>query len=267
MTVAVDPNFKSSLPPRKRARTQEEKEQRRVERILRNRRAAHASREKKRRHVEYLESYVLLMEANLAKLSDNFAAVCNLLPQDKIDSLNLPALQDLTSLKNQIHANMSLNNNSTRGTKSGSVLFGDEEIDDFDSQCDFNVEGTPRIQVKKEESDDVAEAVTPQSKVVVKAEVSLPQLLSTSSSGFFNYLLPVSINSPVNSPIDLQLKTSDSTEAPESFSGSSTSGSMPSTPDMSNHHDDVSMMGPATSAFDVLAQNPAAVLFPRLVVA
>ncbi|KAL6015466.1 transcription factor that binds to CRE motif [Candidozyma auris] len=106
MTVAVDPNFKSSLPPRKRARTQEEKEQRRVERILRNRRAAHASREKKRRHVEYLESYVLSMEANLAKLSDNFAAVCNLLPQDKIDSLNLPALQDLTSLKNQIHANM-----------------------------------------------------------------------------------------------------------------------------------------------------------------
>ncbi|SGZ56279.1 CIC11C00000000665 [Sungouiella intermedia] len=47
MTVSVDPNFKSSLPPRKRAKTEEEKEQRRVERILRNRRAAHASRERR----------------------------------------------------------------------------------------------------------------------------------------------------------------------------------------------------------------------------
>ncbi|GMM29246.1 Hir1 protein [Martiniozyma asiatica (nom. inval.)] len=55
------------LPPRKRARTEEEKEQRRVERILRNRRAAHASREKKRRHVENLEQYVLELEQALLK--------------------------------------------------------------------------------------------------------------------------------------------------------------------------------------------------------
>ncbi|ODQ64593.1 hypothetical protein NADFUDRAFT_71048 [Nadsonia fulvescens var. elongata DSM 6958] len=44
-----------SLPPRKRAKTKDEKEQRRIERIMRNRQAAHASREKKRRHVEELE--------------------------------------------------------------------------------------------------------------------------------------------------------------------------------------------------------------------
>lgn len=44
-----------ALPPRKRAKTEDEKEQRRVERILRNRQAAHASREKKRKHVEDLE--------------------------------------------------------------------------------------------------------------------------------------------------------------------------------------------------------------------
>lgn len=58
----------SSLPPRKRARTQEEKEQRRVERILRNRRAAHASREKKRKHVEHLESHV----GDLEKVVDGY---------------------------------------------------------------------------------------------------------------------------------------------------------------------------------------------------
>lgn len=44
-----------TLPPRKRAKTKDEKEQRRVERIMRNRQAAHASREKKRKHVEELE--------------------------------------------------------------------------------------------------------------------------------------------------------------------------------------------------------------------
>lgn len=44
-----------ALPPRKRAKTENEKEQRRIERIMRNRQAAHASREKKRRHLEDLE--------------------------------------------------------------------------------------------------------------------------------------------------------------------------------------------------------------------
>ncbi|KAK9459557.1 uncharacterized protein V1516DRAFT_680229 [Lipomyces oligophaga] len=44
-----------ALPPRKRAKTAIEKEQRRVERILRNRQAAQSSREKKRRQLEELE--------------------------------------------------------------------------------------------------------------------------------------------------------------------------------------------------------------------
>ncbi|KAL6939855.1 hypothetical protein ACO0RG_003702 [Hanseniaspora osmophila] len=47
-------NFKTSLPPRKKAKTDEEKEQRRIERILRNRKAAHKSREKKRNQLKYL---------------------------------------------------------------------------------------------------------------------------------------------------------------------------------------------------------------------
>ena len=42
-------------PPRKRAKTEDEKEQRRVERVLRNRRAAQSSRERKRQEVEALE--------------------------------------------------------------------------------------------------------------------------------------------------------------------------------------------------------------------
>lgn len=270
MTVAVDPNFKSSLPPRKRARTQEEKEQRRVERILRNRRAAHASREKKRKHVEYLESYVLLLESNLATLSDNYASVANLVSQDKIDGLNLPALQDLTSLKNQIHANMSLVTPGSKPSKMGSVLFGDDDrdCDDMDHHGDFSVEDTPDIQVKKEETDGPAEVAPEDSKSsLLKVEESPLNLLTASPAGYFNYLLPVSINSPVNSPIDLQLKMSESVDLAESYSGSTTSGSMPSTPDMSMQHNEVSMMDSATSAFDTMAQNPAAILSPRLIMA
>jgi hypothetical protein len=52
MTLPLPPG---SLPPRKRAKTKDEKEQRRIERIMRNRQAAHASREKKRKHVDDLE--------------------------------------------------------------------------------------------------------------------------------------------------------------------------------------------------------------------
>ncbi|ODV83527.1 hypothetical protein CANARDRAFT_209154 [[Candida] arabinofermentans NRRL YB-2248] len=68
------------LPPRKRAKTDEEKEQRRVERILRNRRAAHASREKKRRHVEHLEAYVDHLENSIKTFEanhDKFVSIQN----------------------------------------------------------------------------------------------------------------------------------------------------------------------------------------------
>ncbi|KAK9363332.1 hypothetical protein V1504DRAFT_385642 [Lipomyces starkeyi] len=57
------------LPPRKRAKTAIEKEQRRVERILRNRQAAQSSREKKRKQLEELEDInsQLLSENKLAQ--------------------------------------------------------------------------------------------------------------------------------------------------------------------------------------------------------
>jgi len=59
------PEPKTTLPPRKRAKTDDEKEQRRIERIKRNRAAAHNSRERKRQEAENLA--VLLAQAN-AKL-------------------------------------------------------------------------------------------------------------------------------------------------------------------------------------------------------
>lgn len=56
------PEPKTTLPPRKRAKTDDEKEQRRIERIKRNRAAAHNSRERKRQETETLA--VLLARAN-----------------------------------------------------------------------------------------------------------------------------------------------------------------------------------------------------------
>jgi len=49
------PTPTTNLPPRKRAKTEAEKEQRRIERVLRNRAAAQSSRERKRKEVEALE--------------------------------------------------------------------------------------------------------------------------------------------------------------------------------------------------------------------
>ncbi|CAK7234344.1 transcription factor that binds to CRE motif [Sporothrix bragantina] len=64
----VLPEPKTNLPPRKRAKTEDEKEQRRVERVLRNRRAAQSSRERKRLEVEALEIRNRELEEQLAKV-------------------------------------------------------------------------------------------------------------------------------------------------------------------------------------------------------
>lgn len=65
MTLPLPPG---ALPPRKRAKTKDEKEQRRIERIMRNRQAAHASREKKRRHVEDLEKKCVFLSTENGQL-------------------------------------------------------------------------------------------------------------------------------------------------------------------------------------------------------
>lgn len=66
--VITLPLAPGTLPPRKRAKTKDEKEQRRIERIMRNRQAAHASREKKRKHVEELEKKCVSLTSENEKL-------------------------------------------------------------------------------------------------------------------------------------------------------------------------------------------------------
>ncbi|CCH60751.1 hypothetical protein TBLA_0D02470 [Henningerozyma blattae CBS 6284] len=73
--VVIPPDFKFTLPPRKRARTKEEKEQRRIERVLRNRKAAYASREKKRRYIKFLEKRSKIMENIMGKLENRLETI------------------------------------------------------------------------------------------------------------------------------------------------------------------------------------------------
>lgn len=63
----VLPEPKTSLPPRKRAKTEDEKEQRRIERVKRNRLAAHNSRERKRQEYEVLQDQKDQMELEVKR--------------------------------------------------------------------------------------------------------------------------------------------------------------------------------------------------------
>lgn len=144
--VDIPSNFKTSLPPRKRAKTKEEKEQRRIERILRNRKAAHASREKKRKHVEFLETYVLDLEKQLhmfKELNNNLMGYYSG-GDDAVDSMvnKIKSLPDL-SKKRQDHIS---------------------EIDDDEEHEDTTLPKTPESftsSPKNTEDDSVPELMSP----------------------------------------------------------------------------------------------------------
>lgn len=69
------PTPTTNLPPRKRAKTSAEKEQRAVERVIRNRKAAQTSRERKRLEVEKLEVSNRATEDRLASMQQQLLEV------------------------------------------------------------------------------------------------------------------------------------------------------------------------------------------------
>lgn len=200
--LPIDTNFKSTLPPRKRAKTKEEKEQRRVERILRNRRAAHASREKKRKHVEYLESYVLKLEQNLMDLQSNHDDMAAILTEDQRLRLSPRKLCDLSDLKDKIHSNL----NSSVTLKKGK----DDDLDDDDLEAEEeeSEDNTPVIKTENVDSPESKNTKKEQPdnehlQVSKKRRISEPE--NAIKDVYYNYLSPILINSPINSPIDLTL--------------------------------------------------------------
>jgi len=73
--TSISPRCWSLTYDRKRAKTEDEKEQRRVERVLRNRRAAQSSRERKRQEVEGLEQRNKELEDQLRQARQANAAL------------------------------------------------------------------------------------------------------------------------------------------------------------------------------------------------
>ncbi|KAF5578648.1 transcriptional activator hac1 [Fusarium pseudocircinatum] len=93
----VLPEPKTNLPPRKRAKTADEKEQRRVERVLRNRRAAQSSRERKRLEVEQLEQKNRDLEAAIQQAEQMNARLMDELAQMRKANGLPPLSQELFS--------------------------------------------------------------------------------------------------------------------------------------------------------------------------
>lgn len=247
--------FKSTLPPRKRAKTKEEKEQRRVERILRNRRAAHASREKKRKHVEYLESYVLKLEANLEKSQGNFLRLRDLVDGSVVEKAQITDLDDLIQLKEQIHSN--LNNSASNNSHED-----DGEEDDEDCEVKSESSSTPTKKRKLSDSiktENVEVSIPPPATTVTSAPVvsTLPVVKSTGkddllsispdNNSYYNYLSPISMNSPMSSPIDLKLETEASEQLPQ----------------LSLDNGSLSPESELTRGFNSMGQNSEVILLPK----
>ncbi|EMG47836.1 hypothetical protein G210_1715 [Candida maltosa Xu316] len=195
-TLDIDPTtFKSTLPPRKRAKTQEEKEQRKIERILRNRRAAHASREKKRKHVEYLENYVLKLEENLNKLNTNYNTVINLLPTDQQQSIKdtLQILDDVSELKEKIHSNL---NGSRKSNKKSTNKDSDEDdCEDVNSKEDEEfIEDEPVSKKRKIDSSvNTTSISTPSSTTTLSSSLSPTNTNTTTTTTTSPNLSPLKV--------------------------------------------------------------------------
>lgn len=74
-SAMVNASRRSDSFDRKRAKTDDEKEQRRIERVLRNRQAAQSSRERKRQEVEKLEGEKAAIEEQNQQLKERLMAV------------------------------------------------------------------------------------------------------------------------------------------------------------------------------------------------
>lgn len=161
--VAELESFKSPLPPRKRARTDEEKEQRRIERILRNRRAAHQSREKKRRYVETLETYIdkLLVTIDSYKHNQDIL-VANMENKEVLKLLkSIPVLDEYKDFKFEMK-NQKFpkgNNKSSKRSRVESDIEEEEAEDQNDAELDdgsdYNQNGSEDYSSYKIEQDSL----------------------------------------------------------------------------------------------------------------
>lgn len=177
----------------------------------------------------------MALEDNLATLASNMNHVRALAAPEKLAALRLPELEDLTKLRERIHTNMTPSSGVSR-------------MDSPEAEAEDELVHKTPMKVKPEPVDSVAPTLP-----LAPSAASAP-----AASGYYNYMSPVSMRSPVSSPINLTLKSADS---------SSESDSGPATPEMSTMASGGLIIGPATSGIDFMAQNSEAILSPRVVTA
>ncbi|SMN18560.1 similar to Saccharomyces cerevisiae YFL031W HAC1 Basic leucine zipper (bZIP) transcription factor (ATF/CREB1 homolog) that regulates the unfolded protein response [Maudiozyma saulgeensis] len=121
-SIDIPSDFKSTLPPRKRAKTKEEKEQRRIERILRNRKAAHQSREKKRLHLKFLEDKCNIMEKIIDGLNLQEIFI------NQSDKLKLVKDLNTLAIEEDFVQQQPSNNPSPQNDKQQSIIKQEEDV-------------------------------------------------------------------------------------------------------------------------------------------
>ncbi|OAA61900.1 bzip transcription factor [Niveomyces insectorum RCEF 264] len=119
----VLPEPKTNLPPRKRAKTEDEKEQRRVERVLRNRRAAQSSRERKRLEVEALERRNQELEILLSKARKENVMLYEQLTRVQGKSAVVPTGNPPVTLSQELFSSQDGHSSLMDGAKSGLGAF------------------------------------------------------------------------------------------------------------------------------------------------
>ncbi|KAL8804783.1 MAG: hypothetical protein Q9182_002375 [Xanthomendoza sp. 2 TL-2023] len=203
------PTPKTNLPPRKRAKTEDEKEQRRIERVLRNRQAAQSSRERKRQEVEKLEGEKHSIESQNDMLKERLLAAEH--EKFKLQQQNQQLAAELAALRS--------GSSSTRASLTPSV--------------DFALSLQRNQQAIKQEIDD--------SLYALRTPISLP-------SDSFSPSPTASVDSRSPSPTTLDLgfnvltSSPDMTQHPAAMlcdlqcqSGSSTTLIQPTKPQYSLH--------------------------------
>lgn len=139
----VLPEPKTSLPPRKRAKTADEKEQRRIERVKRNRLAAHNSRERKREEMEKLQLKNDALKDRMLQMQKQMEAMAQELKAFRSGSTPAVSAFDFASIP-EIPASML----SPPMTATASSTLQTPELGNLDSprselNDDFSVPATP----------------------------------------------------------------------------------------------------------------------------
>jgi len=166
----VLPEPKTNLPPRKRAKTADEKEQRRIERVKRNRLAAHNSRERKRQEVDALQAQKQALEDRVRAMEAELTAYRTLFPQANVpqaaplreeapfqgisilDSYNDNIYNDLENENDNENENEHENEKSTVAPSQRSFESPDSLLSTLDSPVD-TAPSTPGNEMMHPESD------------------------------------------------------------------------------------------------------------------